>query len=466
MSSATSILVVEDERSMREFLQIMLRRQGYEVTAVEGGAAACALLTQQAYDLVITDLSMPQVGGLEVLRRAKELHPTTEVVMITAFASTETAIEAMKAGAYDYLTKPFKVEEVLVTLERALEKRRLVRDNAVLRQQLSDRFHLDQLIGRSAPMQRVFELVRRVAPSRASVLISGESGTGKELVARAIHALSERHERPFVAINCGAIPEALLESELFGHVRGAFTGAIGNKDGLFAAADGGTLFLDEIAELSLALQVKLLRALQERTVKPVGSTSERPVDVRILAASNRELQRAIREGSFRSDLYYRLNVISVELPPLRERRADIPLLAEHFVRKYAAEAGRALRGLDAPALARLCDYDYPGNVRELENLIERAVTLVQGDEIGVAVLPELRPTTAGADALPLAALPPAGLDLDTHIGTIERALLQQALDRTEGNRSAAAQLLRMSLRSLRYRLAKYALAGEGDTPKP
>jgi len=466
MSNAASILVVEDERSMREFLQILLRRHAYEVTAVDSGAEACALLGEREYDIVITDLSMPQVGGLEVLRRAKHLHPATEVVMITAFASAETAIEAMKAGAYDYLTKPFKVDEVLVTLDRALEKRRLVRDNQVLRQQLSDRFHLDQLIGRSAPMQRVFELLRQIAPSRASVLISGESGTGKELVARAIHALSERRERSFVAVNCGAIPEALLESELFGHVRGAFTGAVGNKEGLFTVADGGTLFLDEIAELTPALQVKLLRALQERTIKPVGSTSERPVDVRILAASNRNLERAIRDGVFRSDLYYRLNVIALELPPLRERRADIPLLAEHFVRKYAAEAGRALRGLDAPALARLCDYDFPGNVRELENLIERAVTLAQGDEIGVAVLPELRAAPPGGETPAHLTLPGPGLDLDTHIATIERTLLQQALDRTQGNRTDAAQLLRLSLRSLRYRLAKYALAGEGDTPKP
>ncbi|MBK8482612.1 MAG: sigma-54-dependent Fis family transcriptional regulator [Proteobacteria bacterium] len=468
MSTAASILVVEDERSMREFLQILLRRQSYEVTAVDGGAEACELLAQREFALVITDLSMPQVGGLEVLRRAKHEHPATEVVMITAFASAETAIEAMKAGAYDYLTKPFKVDEVLVTLERALEKRRLVRDNQVLRQQLSDRFHLDQLIGRSAPMQRVFELVRRVAPSRASVLISGESGTGKELLARAIHALSERHERSFVAVNCGAIPEALLESELFGHVRGAFTGAFGNKEGLFTAADGGTLFLDEIAELTTALQVKLLRALQERTIKPVGSNSERAVDVRILAASNRNLERAIRDGSFRSDLYYRLNVIAVELPPLRQRRTDIPLLAEHFVRKHAAEAGRPIRGLDAAALARLCDYDFPGNVRELENLIERAVTLTAGDEIGVAVLPELRPAAFAGDGPDVgdATLPADGLDLDAHIGTIERALLQQALDRTAGTRTEAAQLLRLSLRSLRYRLAKYSLAGEADTPKP
>ncbi|MCC6748247.1 MAG: sigma-54-dependent Fis family transcriptional regulator [Deltaproteobacteria bacterium] len=451
---------------MREFLEILLKRNAYQVRTADGGELGCEILTTEEFDLVITDLNMPKVGGLEVLAATKRLHPETEVVMVTAFATAETAIAAMKQGAYDYLTKPFKVDEILVTVERALEKRALVRDNVTLRAQLSDRFHLGSLVGRSSGIQQVFELIRKVAVTKTSVLIMGESGTGKELAARAIHAHSDRAEGPFVAVNCGAIPDALLESELFGHVRGAFTGATSTKEGLFATANHGTLFLDEIAELSPAMQVKLLRTLQERTIKPVGGVSELPVDVRIVAATNRNLDEEVAAGRFRSDLFYRLNVIPVCLPPLRERRADVPLLVEHFVRKFAAAQGRAIRGVTPEALSLLCSYHYPGNVRELENMIERAVTLSPGDQLDASALPELRqrPTLPAAGSP--AALPEAGLDLDMHMTEIERVLVLQALDRTDGNRTEAARLLGISLRSLRYRLAKFGMEKPGAESRP
>lgn len=455
MSGGARILVVEDERSMREFLEILLRRHKYEVSVAPDGQAAQQELGNSEYDLVITDLKMPGITGIDVLKHTKQHHPATEVIMVTAFATTETAIEAMKVGAYDYLIKPFKVDEILVTVQRALEKRKLVRDNETLRRRLSGSFHLENLTGRSPQMQRVFELIRQVAKTKTSVLISGESGTGKELVAHAIHSLSERSGRKFVPVNCGAIPDTLMESELFGHVRGAFTGAASDKEGLFATANGGTLFLDEIAELSPPMQVKLLRTLQERTVKPVGSVKERSVDVRILAASNRDLDQEIKAGRFRSDLFYRLNVIPVTLPPLRERPQDVPLLADLFVRKFAAEFARETPRITPEAMALLCRYHYPGNVRELENLIERAVALTPNDEIDASSLPEL---TAGTSATPPgpSQLPDSGIDLDAHVGAIERGLLDQALERTGGNRTEAARLLGLSLRSLRYRLAKHS----------
>jgi two-component system response regulator PilR (NtrC family) len=458
MNARANILVAEDERSMREFLEILLGRHDYHVVSAANGAEALQLIEKTEFDLVLTDLKMPKVGGLELLRESKRRCPATEVVVVTAFATTETAIEAMKVGAYDYLTKPFKVDEILVTVERALEKRSLVRDNAALREQLSGRYELEQLVGRSAPMQHVFEVVRRVAPTISSVLITGESGTGKELVARAIHALSARKAKAFVPVNCGAIPEALMESELFGHARGAFTGADSRKEGLFEAADGGTLFLDEIGELSPGLQVKLLRTLQEKAIKRVGDVSERRVDVRILAASNRDLEAEIGAGRFRSDLFYRLNVIPLHLPALRERPEDIPLLVERFIAKISVARGRRPPRMTPQALALLCRYRYPGNVRELENLIERAVTLTPNDQIDASALPELNNgSSAKPEGPQLDILPDEGLDLDQHIGAIERALLLQALDRSEGGRTKAAKLLGLSLRSLRYRLAKFGI---------
>jgi len=457
MAHTGRILVVEDERSMREFLEILLKRNGHQVSVAAGGEAGCQLLDEAEFDLVITDLKMPGVGGLQVLERTKRLHPHTEIIVVTAFATAETAIAAMKQGAYDYLTKPFKVDEILVAVSRALEKRALVQENVTLREELRSRFRLDRMVGRSEAMQKLFELIRKIAATRTSVVILGESGTGKELVARAIHTLSDRAERPFVAVNCGAIPDTLMESELFGHLKGAFTGATQNKAGLFAAADGGTLFLDEITEISSNLQVKLLRALQERQIKPVGAVKEQELDVRIVAASNQDLEQQVADGRFRSDLFYRLNVISLTVPPLRARKQDIPLLVEHFVRKLSAEMGRSIRAVSPEAMSRLCRWDYPGNVRELENTIERAVTLTATDVLDTDCLPDFRhgsgpirvtgPTGAG--------LPEHGLDLDAYMSDVEHQLLEQALQRTGGNRTEAAQLLGITLRSMRYRMAKH-----------
>jgi two-component system, NtrC family, response regulator PilR len=465
MPLSGSILVIEDDRSMREFLEILLRRHRHQVSVAESGRAGQELITQKEFDLVITDLKMPGAGGLEILQHCKRLYPHTEVILVTAFATAETAISAMKQGAYDYLTKPFKVDEIMVTVERALEKRALVRDNFTLREELKARYRLDRLVGRSEPMQELFALIRRVAASRISVLITGESGTGKELVAQAIHSLGDRAERPFVPVNCGAIPDALIESELFGHVRGAFTGATSDHVGLFAAADGGTVFLDEIAELSLGMQVKLLRTLQERTIKPVGAVGEREVDVRILAASNRNLEEEVANNRLRSDLYYRLNVISVRIPPLREREEDVPLLVEHFLRKFAAQNACPVHSVAPEAMALLRAYRYPGNVRELENIIERAVTLAPGDSIDESCLPELRRETGEEVSVDGAPLPDTGLDLDGYVAGLERQLLVQALERCSGSRTAAAALLRISLRSLRYRLAKYGLDGAEERPR-
>ncbi|MCU1278003.1 MAG: two component, sigma54 specific, transcriptional regulator, Fis family, partial [bacterium] len=364
-----------------------------------------------------------------------------------------------------------KIDEIGVVIERALEKRALLRDNLELRAELQGRFRLDRLVGKSPPMQRLFELARRVAPAKTSVLITGESGTGKELVARALHHLSPRVDKPFVAINCGAIPDALLESELFGHVKGAFTGAHADKPGLIASADGGTLLLDEIGELSPAMQVKLLRVLQERTVKKVGGVNEEEIDVRIVAATNRDLEAEVERGGFRSDLFYRLNVIQLLLPPLRARREDIPLLVEHFVKKHAAALGRTITAVEPDALAALVDYDFPGNVRELENIIERATTLEPGERITRASLPELtkrsRPVTAAGDSFP-----DDGVDLERLVADYERELIGKALEHTHGVRKPAAKLLGISFRSLRYRLAKLGLAhtpenendSDDDTP--
>jgi two-component system response regulator PilR (NtrC family) len=457
-----NILIVDDERSMREFLAIFLRRVGHRIEAAAGGTEGLAALRAREFDVVITDLRMPEVSGLEILAEAKKLYPDTQVVVVTAFATTETAIAAMKAGAYDYLTKPFKVDEVGLVVERALERRVLHRENLVLRDEIKGRYKLDRLIGKSPAMQRVFEMVRKIAPARTSVLLIGESGTGKELAARALHELSPRSDRPFVAVNCGAIPETLLESELFGHVRGSFTGANTDKQGLFEAAHGGTLLLDEVAELPVAMQVKLLRVLQERKVKPVGGVNEREVDVRIVAATNRDLETEVEKGTFRQDLFYRLNVIQLRLPPLRERREDIALLADHFIRKFSAEHGRQVTGTDPEAMSALMGYHFPGNVRELENLMERAVTLAAGDRITTEALPTLKgvgSTDITLETPALGAFPEQGVDLERVVEDFERGIIIKALERTGGNRTEAARLLNVTFRSLRYRLSKLGITG-------
>jgi two-component system response regulator PilR (NtrC family) len=439
---------------MREFLEILLQREGHEVVSCGDAEQAVVALENDEFDLVISDIRMPGMSGMDLLGRIPDLAPETLLVLITAHGSTESAVEAMKHGAYDYLTKPCSVDEIRMVVEKALEKRSLSNENSLLRRQLRER-PLPELLGKSEGMETVFELVRQIAPTRTNILITGESGTGKDLVARAIHSLSDRRGRPLVAVNCGAIPENLLESELFGHVRGSFTGAVSNKMGLFEAADGGTLFLDEIGELPLPLQVKVLHAIQDRTFRRVGGTTDIRVDLRILCATNRNLDEEVRQGRFREDLFYRLNVIEVMLPPLRERAGDISALARHFIAQYAGQLAKPVQELDPEVLSCLEIYAFPGNVRELENLMERAVTLVRGKRISLDCLPDTvvsgrAPGTPGT-------LPTDGADLNALLADYESGLLREALARCGGVKKRAASLLRISFRSFRYRLEKLGL---------
>lgn len=452
------ILVVDDERSMQEFLEILFRREGYEVAVAGDFASALVALESDDYDLMITDVQMPDRSGLELLRAARETSPDTMVIVITAFATTETAIAAMKEGAYDYITKPFQVDEIRLVVEKALEKKLLASENRRLRTELRSQRRHRSLIGTSLSMQRVYELITQVAATKTNVLIVGESGTGKELVARAIHAESDRHDNAFVAVNCAAIPENLLESELFGHIKGAFTGAVQNKEGLFEVADRGTLFLDEVGDLTPPLQVKLLRAIQEKTIRRVGGTNDRRIDARIVAATNRRLEDEVAAGRFREDLYYRLNVIQMSLPSLRDRMEDLPLLAQHFVEKYTRELNKPVRGLSDEALRRLAEYRFPGNVRELENIIERAVALSQEEWIRTDALPPtVVQSRSGREDVQV---PPEGVNLDEILAGYERRFLLDALGRSGGVKKRAAQLLGISFRSFRYRLEKLGLDDE------
>jgi len=458
------ILIVDDEQSMREFLAILLKRQGYEVEAAESGEVALPLIASAAFDVVLTDLWMGKVTGLDVLRHAMDHSPGTQVVMMTAHGTTETAIEAMKEGAYDYLTKPFKNAAVTVVCAKAAEKAALVRENFQLKRQIAEQGHFEDIVGRSATMKRVFEMIARVARTRTTILVCGESGTGKELVARAIHARSAVAAGPFVAVNCGAIPAELLESELFGHVKGAFTGAGRDRPGLFQAAEGGTLFLDEIGELPLGMQVKLLRVLQEKRIRRVGEAREMDVDCRIVAATNRDLRQMVESNTFREDLFYRLNVIQLDLPPLRERKEDIGPLIQHFVHKYSTDHGKVFLGLTEEAARILFNYPFPGNIRELENIIERMVTLESGEWLSKDVLPyhmmQEQSFNQLADDLEI---PEDGLDLEGMVERLERNLLMKALERSGGVRKRAAELLGISFRSIRYRLDKYGI-GDDDPP--
>jgi two-component system response regulator PilR (NtrC family) len=459
------ILVVDDEQSMREFLEIMLTKDGYEVTTAAGGTEAINLLENNTYDLLITDIRMKQVDGLQVLKRCKELHPNTVAIMISAYATTSTAVEAMKWGAYDYLPKPFKVGEMKAVIRDALTSapQREVKDDAG--EQRVGIPSYQGIVGKSQEMRKIFDLIPRVAAATSNVLITGESGTGKELVAKAIHQMSPHRGKPFVTVNCGSVPETLMESELFGHKKGAFTGAIATRSGLFAEAHQGTLFLDEIAEITPALQVKLLRAVQEKKFKMVGGSEEITVDVRIISATNRQLEQEVMEGRFREDLYYRLNVIHIPLPPLRERTEDIPVLAQYFLEKYSRQMNKDIRKISAFALDILKNYNFPGNVRELENIIERSVALeasniVLPDSLTLSSFKQSQAETEGVQAP--AALPPNGIDLDQFLGQLERSFLQQALERTRGAKQKAAEVLGITFRSFRYRLAKHGLAGEEE----
>jgi two-component system response regulator PilR (NtrC family) len=449
------ILVVDDEQSMREFLEIFFRRESYDVVTAGDVESALVAIESDDFDVVISDIKMPGRSGLDLLRAVKEVSPDTVVIMITAFATTETAIAAMKEGAYDYVTKPFKVDELRLVVEKALEKKLLTLENTRLRKELRTQLKNRSLVGTSAAMQKVYDLIGQVAGTKTNVLLSGDSGTGKELVARAIHDQSERRERAFVAVNCGAIPENLLESELFGHVKGAFTGAVQNKAGLFEMADAGTLFLDEIGELPSPLQVKLLRVIQDKTVRRVGGTGDHRVDVRIVAATNRKLEEEVSSGRFRDDLYYRLNVIQIALPPLRERMEDVSLLMQHFIEKYAAETGKEVHGISDAARERVLAYDFPGNVRELENMVERAVALSRDGVIGLETLPPtiLDPKREETESR----LPPEGGNLEEMVNDFERGLLGEALARCGGVKKKAAALLGISFRSFRYRFEKLGL---------
>ncbi|MFH0810561.1 MAG: sigma-54 dependent transcriptional regulator [Pseudomonadota bacterium] len=466
-AAAARILVADDELSMREFLEIMLTREGYTVSCAADATSAVALLKREEFDLVMTDIRMPGGGGLEVLRRVKETSPDTVVIMISAYTSTETAVEAMKQGAYDYISKPFNVDEVRLIIRNALERRVLERENLRLKRELKESYEFGNIIGASPQIQRVYDVIRRAAPTETSVLITGESGTGKELVARALHGGSGRRDKPFVTVNCAGIPESLIESELFGHRKGAFTGAVASKMGMFQEAHGGTIFLDEIGDLPLSLQAKLLRVVQERTFRPVGAGEDASVDVRIVSATNKDLEREVIHDRFREDLFYRLNVIHIHLPPLRERREDIPLLAAHFLEKYAHKQGKDISCLSNFALDMLAEYDFPGNVRELENMIERSVAL----ESSRIVMPESlalsshrkreRKEDGGVAAAELAhddALG-EGFCLDGLIERLERRLIGRALEQAAGSKHKAAELLGITLRSFRYRLDKYGLEG-------
>jgi two-component system response regulator PilR (NtrC family) len=461
-ATSTRVLIVDDERSMRELLSIVLRRDGYEVLTAEDGIAAVELLKQQRFDILITDIRMPQMNGVDLLREAKNIAPDIVSIIMTAFASTDTAVEALRLGAADYVHKsPNAASELRLRVGRELERRRLQQENVLLKRALGKSNQFSNIIGTSSAMLAVFQLVETIAPTNSTVLITGESGTGKELVARAIHVNSPRKDRPFVALNCGALSETLLDSELFGHMRGAFTGADANKKGLIEVAEKGTIFLDEIGEMSPVVQVKLLRVLQERRFRRLGGTEEIEADIRILAATNRDLSKMVADGTFREDLFYRINVIPLRLPPLRERQDDIPLLAEHFVTRLAEQMRKPIAGISKAAMSRLKQYSWPGNIRELENAMERAVALERTPTILPDSLPEqIRdqatelPSTNGA---PAEAFPDAGFDLERHVQHIEREYIAEALRRAGGVKVKAAELLGMSFRSFRYYTKKYNL---------
>ena len=452
------ILVVDDERSMRELLAIVLRREGYEVLLDENGRAAIETLEREPVDILISDIKMPDLSGVDVLRAAKKIDQDILGIMITAFASTETAVEAMRLGACDYLSKPFDIDLLKMKVREKIENRQLRQENILLKRTLGLTHRFSNIIGRSEAMLDVFKMIETVARTNSTILLTGESGTGKGLVAEAIHFHSLRRDKPMVSLNCGALPENLLESELFGHMRGAFTGADTNKKGLLEVAERGSVFLDEIGEMSAVMQVKLLRVLQERRFRRVGGLEEIQADIRIIAATNQDLTRLIAEGRFREDLFYRINVIPISLPPLRERREDISLIAEHFLAKYNEQMGKDIVGISHEAMERLQQHEWPGNIRELENVMERAVAL----EPTPSILPDSLPTSIRGDAprVPAAnvdGLPESGFDLEAHVKEIERGYIAEALKRAGGNLTKAGRLLGLEFRQVRYLVKKYNL---------
>jgi two-component system, NtrC family, response regulator PilR len=460
-----NILVCDDERSICEMLEIALRRDGYKIETVNGGDAAKKKLEGAIFDVIVTDIKMPKTDGIEVLRYAHQMSPESAVILMTAVDDYEAAVQAVKAGgATDYIRKsPALVDEIRLAIKRAMDKLSLSRQNFAFKRDAATRNSLDNIVGASGAMEKLKQTIRTVASTQSTILVYGESGTGKELVARAVHVCSPRATEPFVSINCGAFPETLLESELFGYVKGAFTGANQNKRGLFEVAHEGTIFLDEISEMSLTMQVKLLRVLQERVVRPVGGTDEIAIDVRVIAATNRDLDKSVAENTFREDLYYRLNVIPVTVPPLRDRREDIPLLVNHFFKKYATAAGRKIASVSSASLESLCGYDWPGNVRQLENTVERAVALETGEELRVELPVEKSKARAAAagvgvgGAISGGAVLPDGVDMEKYVADIERTLLQSALTQSNGVQTRAADLLKISYRSFRHLMKKYDL---------
>ena len=459
------ILIVDDEPSMREMLRIVLRRDGYDVTVAANGTQAIDIMKRERVDLLLSDIRMPDLSGVDVLRAAKETNRDVVAFMMTAFASTDTAVEAMRLGAADYFTKPFSMDEMRLKVRQQLDVLRLKQENVLLKRALNTSNEFCNIIGRSEAMLDLFKMVETIAKTNSTVLITGESGTGKDLVARAVHYNSLRRERPFVALNCGGLPETLLESELFGHMRGAFTGADSNKKGLVEVAEHGTIFLDEIGEMNQAMQVKLLRVLQDRRFRRLGGTEEVQADIRVIAATNQDLQKMVAEGRFREDLYYRINVIQVHLPPLRDRREDVPLLAEHFLEKYTKAAGKQVRAISHEAQELLAEYAWPGNVRELENVIERAVALEQTPLVLPESLPAHVPGGKKAVGKPTATgespsrLPDIteGFDLEALGEEFYRHYIALALERSGGVQTKAAEMLGMSFRSFRYYAKKLSV---------
>ncbi len=453
----SKVLVVDDEQSLRDFLAIMLKKEGHEVATAINGTDALKAVHAEIFDLVISDVKMPGVDGIEVLKTIKEISPETVVIMVTAFATAETAVEAMKLGASDYIIKPFKVDELKLIINNSLEKRYLRKENTLLKREIESRAGYENFIGKSEPMMKVFALIRQVSQTSSTVLITGESGTGKELVAKAIHYNGARKNGPFVTVNCGALPETLLESELFGYMKGAFTGAASNKQGLFETADGGTIFLDEISATTPALQIKLLRVLQEREFMRVGGTAGIKVNVHVVAASNRDLHEEVAKGTFREDLYYRLNVIPIHLPPLRERKEDIPRLVDFFLGKSTNKGAdpSTVKKIDADVMKVFMSYSWPGNVRELENMIERLVIISTEDTIRFEQLPATLTNRQPCFDLVTLDIPDGGIDLEAMLENAEKTLLWKALEKSGGIKTDAAKLLKLSFRSFRHRLQKY-----------
>ncbi|MCP3677368.1 MAG: sigma-54-dependent Fis family transcriptional regulator [Deltaproteobacteria bacterium] len=453
------MLVIDDEESMRHMLSVLLKREGYDVVSAENGRQALEVVEEDEFDFILCDIKMPGMGGLDFLKAILSMAtsaPAPVVIMMSAYGTVDTAIECMQLGAYDYISKPFKPDEVIITIRKAEERERLKRENMRLKEELRLDYTFENIVAEDPKMHEIFDLIRKVASYNTTILINGESGTGKELIARAIHFNGDRRDKPFIPVNCGAIPATLMESELFGYVKGAFTDAVRNREGLFQEADGGTLFLDEIGELPKELQVKLLRVLQEGEVRRVGDTRSRSIDVRVVAATARDLQNEVREGAFREDLYYRLNVIPITLPPLRERGSDIPLLVDHFIGIAAHKFGKPIDGISDNALELLMSYRWPGNVRELENIIERAVILEDGDTISPVSLPFTEREFRQSPSVTTHLTEPE-LSIKKAHEAVERELIARALEATGGNRTRAAELLEISHRALLYKIKSYKI---------